>query len=177
MAADIPPGKSRSFQFMRWPDFDAALWKQVLSGSNSRAQQHSTTSIVGSDRNAAAIRAARENAERAGVNDMLRFEKADAVQLTADQPVGSIVSNPPYGVRLGDRAESQRLLSRFGQRLRDEFAGWQLAILGPAGTERLVGFPLESRLKTTNGGLRVQVLVGTVPVATKRATTRPAARP
>ena len=177
MSAEISAGKNRSFQFMHWPDFDAAQWKQVLAESNSRVRHDSGVSIIGSDRNAAALRAARENAERAGVNDMLRFEKADAERLTADQPVGWLVSNPPYGVRLGDRAESQRLLSRFGQRLVDEFAGWRIAILAPAGAERLVGFPLETRLKTTNGGLRVQVLVGTVPAAAKRRATRPAARP
>lgn len=177
MSAEISPGKNRSFQFMHWPDFDAAQWKQVLAESNSRVRHDSGVSIIGSDRTAAALRAARENAERAGVSDMLRFEKADAERLAAGQPVGWLVSNPPYGVRLGDRAESQRLLSRFGQRLRDEFAGWRIAILAPAGAERLVGFPLETRLKTTNGGLRVQVLVGTVPAAAKRRTTRPAARP
>ena len=177
MSAEISPGKNRSFQFMHWPDFDAAQWKQVLAESNSRARHDSGVSIIGSDRNAAALRAARDNAERAGVSDLLRFEKADAGRLAADHPVGWLVSNPPYGVRLGDRAESQRLLAQFGQRLRDEFGGWHVAILAPAGAERLVGFPLETRLKTTNGGLRVQVLVGTVPALVKRGATRPAARP
>ena len=177
MAAEISPGRSRSFQFMHWPDYDAAQWKQVLAESNSRARHESSVSIAGSDWSASALRAARENAERAGVSDMLRFEKADSAELTAGQTIGWIVSNPPYGVRLGDRAESKRLLSRFGQRLRDEFAGWQIAILAPDGAGQLVGFPLEARLKTTNGGLRVQVLVGTVPTAAKRSATRRAARP
>jgi putative N6-adenine-specific DNA methylase len=177
MATEISPGKNRSFQFTRWPDFDAAKWKQVLSESNTRRQQHTAISIVGSDRNAAALRAARENAERAGVHDVLRFVKADAEQVVADHAVGWIVSNPPYGIRLGDRGESLRLLSRFGQRLQREFAGWQVAILAPAGAERALGFPLEPRLKTTNGGLRVLALVGTVPAVAKRSATRTAARP
>ena len=177
IAAQIPPGRNRQFQLMRWPDFDAALWKQVLTRANSLVRQDSTPLIAGSDRNAAALRASRENAERAGVDGMLRLEKADALALRDQGPAGWIVSNPPYGVRLGDRAESKRLLSRFGQRLREEFAGWHIAILAPAGSERLLDLPLESRLKTTNGGLRVQVLAGTVPAATKRSATRSGARP
>ena len=172
MAARIAPGRSRTFQFMQWPDFDAALWKQVLARVNSGMQHDATMFIGGSDRNAAAIRASRENAERAGVAGMLRFEKADALEVSDEHQVGWIVSNPPYGVRLGDRAETKRLLSRFGQRLREEFAGWHIAILAPAGSERLIGLPLESRLRTTNGGLRVHVLVGTVPAARKRSATR-----
>jgi putative N6-adenine-specific DNA methylase len=175
IAARIAPGRNRQFQFMRWPDFDAAQWKQVLSEANTRTRDHATPAIVGSDRNAAALRASRENAERAGVAGMLRLEKTDALHVNAEHQAGWIVSNPPYGVRLGDRSETQRLLARFGQRLCDEFAGWQVALLAPAGTERLIGFPMESRLKTTNGGLRVQVLTGVVPAAanpTRRNTTR-----
>jgi putative N6-adenine-specific DNA methylase len=177
LAAQIAPGRNRKFQLMQWPDFDAAEWKQVLARANSRVRHDSTLVIAGSDRNAAALRASRENAERAGVIGMLRLEKADALDLSDQGPEGWIVSNPPYGVRLGDRAESQRLLSRFGQRLRDEFAGWHVAILAPAGAERLIGLPLESRLKTTNGGLRVQVLVGTVPSPARQSPTRSGARP
>ena len=177
IAAQIAPGRNRTFQFMQWPDFDAALWKQVLSAANSRVRHDSTVLIAGSDRNAAALRASRENAARAGVDGMLQLEKADALAVSAQGREGWIVSNPPYGVRLGDRGESQRLLSRFGHRLRDEFAGWHVAILAPAGAERLIGIPLESSLKTTNGGLRVQVLVGTVPTKTKRSATRSGARP
>ena len=177
IAAQVAPGRNRQFQFMHWPDYDAAEWKHVLARANGRVRQDATPFIGGSDRNAAALRASRENAERAGVIGMLRLEKADALALNDQRHEGWIVSNPPYGVRLGDRAESKRLLSRFGQRLRDQFAGWHVAILAPTGSERLIGLPLQSRLETTNGGLRVQVLVGTVPAPTKRPATRSGARP
>jgi 23S rRNA G2445 N2-methylase RlmL len=90
---------------------------------------------------------------------------------------GWIVSNPPYGVRLGNRADSRRLMSEFGDHLREEFGGWYIALLAPPQSERLLGFPLDTRLKTTNGGLRVHVLTGTVPVTSKRRATRRDARP
>lgn len=177
MAARIAPGRNRTFQFTRWPDFDAALWKHVRSDADRRASEVATPVIVGSDRSAAALRASRENAERAGVVERLRLEKIDALHVNAEQPVGWIVSNPPYGVRLGDRGETKRLLSKFGQRLRDAFAGWHVAILAPAGTSRVLGFPMEQRLETTNGGLRVQLLTGVVPAAANRPATRSGAKP
>jgi 23S rRNA G2445 N2-methylase RlmL len=120
------------------------------------------------------LRAATENAERAGVGRLVSFERTDALQRQAPGGTGWIVCNPPYGVRLGDRAEAQHLLKRFGERLAGEFSGWHVSLLGPTQVERLLGFPLETRLRTTNGGLRVQVLSGTVPA---RQATRAAARP
>jgi hypothetical protein len=67
-------------------------------------------------------------------------------------------------------------MSQFGDHLREAFAGWHIAILAPPESERLLGFPLETRLKTTNGGLRVHILTGVVPRTSKRPATRRAAR-
>ena len=174
LAAQIAPGKNRRFRFMKWPDFDAAEWKRTTSDAIQRERAGSNPVILGSDRSAAALRAATENAERAGVGRLVSFERTDALQRQAPGGTGWIVCNPPYGVRLGDRAEAQRLLKRFGERLAGEFSGWHVSLLAPTQVERRLGFPLETRLRTTNGGLRVQVLSGTVPA---RQTTRAAARP
>jgi putative N6-adenine-specific DNA methylase len=118
--------------------------------------------IRGSDRSAAAIRAATENAERAGVTALVHFEKGDALRVEPDGPAGWLVSNPPYGVRLGDTGEARRLMARFGEMLRQRFGGWQIGLLAPAQLDRVLGIPLEARFRTTNGGLRVQFLAGAV---------------
>ena len=177
LATDTAPGKGRRFRFMSWPGFDSALWKAMLAEGVRRERRDGAPPVLGSDRSAAALRAATENAERAHVQSLVSLAKTDALVVTAPAEEGWIVSNPPYGVRLGDRADSRRLMSQFGDHLRDEFGGWRIALLAPPQSERLLGFPLETQVKTTNGGLSVHMLTGVVPVRSKRPTTRRAARP
>ena len=176
-AARIAPGKNRRFRFMAWPGFDERAWKRTLAQGAGQERSDSLPPISGSDRSAAALRAATDNAERAGVRGLVHLEKADAMTLDASTRAGWIVTNPPYGVRLGDRVETQRLLRDFGSVLRAEFGGWHLALLAPTQVEQDLRLPLESRLQTTNGGLRVHLLTGTVPAASGRPATRRAARP
>jgi putative N6-adenine-specific DNA methylase len=177
LAARIAPGKNRRFRFMAWPGFRGAEWKRVLANAVSQERADSLPLISGSDRSVAALRAATDNADRAGVRDLIRLEKRDALKLEGQAQPGWIVSNPPYGVRLGDRAESHRLFREFGQLLRAEFGGWHVTLLAATDVERVLQVPLKSRLQTTNGGLRVQVLTGVVPAVSGRSATRRAARP
>jgi putative N6-adenine-specific DNA methylase len=163
IAAGIAPGRHRGFRLMNWPGHDQAEWQRVHSAALRREKADSMPAIRGSDRSAAAIRAATENAERAGVTALVHFEKRDALRVEPDAPSGWVVSNPPYGVRLGDAGETRRLLARFGDRLRERFDGWQIGLLAPAQAERVLGIPLESKFRTTNGGLRVRFLVGVIP--------------
>ena len=162
IAARMAPGRNREFRFMQWPRFDAAEWKRVYAAALSREQPGSVPPILGSDRSAAAIRAAEDNARRAGVEAFVRFEKADALSIEGGPTPGWVVSNPPYGVRLGDSGESRRLLARFGDTLESRFTGWQVALLAPAQLQRAMRVPLEPGFRTTNGGLRVHLLAGLV---------------
>jgi putative N6-adenine-specific DNA methylase len=177
LATQTAPGKNRRFRFMSWPGFDSAGWKGTLAEAVARERRDGSSQVIGSDRSAAALRAATENAERAHVQSVVILEKTDALSVTPPNGPGWIVSNPPYGVRLGDRSDSRRLMSQFGDHLREEFGGWHIALLAPPQSERLLGFPLETRLTTTNGGLRVHVLTGAVPFTSNRRATRRGARP
>lgn len=171
IAAGIAPGQHRGFRFMHWPAHDQSEWRRVHSAALRRAKPGSMPIIRGSDRSAAAIRAATENAGRAGVSGLVHFERTDALRVEPDAPTGWVVSNPPYGVRLGDASETRRLLARFGDRLRGQFGDWQIGLLAPAQVDRVLGIPLETKFRTTNGGLRVQFQVGTVPARTASPTT------
>lgn len=162
LANRIAPGKNRQFQFMSWPGFSATEWKRVLDAAVS-AETDSRPEIRGSDQTAAAIRAATGNAERAGVSDRIRFERVDALRLAGGGTPGWIVSNPPYGVRLGSASDSRRLIRDFAVRLREQFAGWKLSLLTPADVTSLPGLDLTPLTRTTNGGLNVRILVGNVP--------------
>lgn len=164
MAGRIAPGRNRDFRFMQWPGFVKAEWERVRKSAIRYETREQVPSIRGSDRSAAAVRAATENARRAGVTGLVEFGKGDAEHVVAGQGRGWVVSNPPYGVRLGDARETTRLMARFGQALRQRFGGWHVALLAPGDPSRAAGFPLEATVRTTNGGLRVQVYTATVPI-------------
>jgi putative N6-adenine-specific DNA methylase len=172
MAAHIAPGRNRDFQFMNWPSHDPVEWERVRSAAIRREKREAIPVIMGSDRSASAIRAATENAERADVSAHIHFDRLDALRVEGPASPGWIVSNPPYGVRLGDSGESRRLVAQFGVRLRQSFGGWHLGLLATAQLQRTIGIPLETRLRTTNGGLRVQVLAGNIPGTPARSTSQ-----
>lgn len=163
IAAKVAPGKNRRFQFMRWPGFNPTEWERIHAIAVDKEHRVALPPIRGSDHAASAILAATGNADRAGVAGLVEFTRADALDATADDGAGWIVSNPPYGVRLGAAVDSRRLLNDFGQRLRERFAGWRLALLVPAELRRVPGLALTPNLRTSNGGLRVHMLAGSVP--------------
>jgi putative N6-adenine-specific DNA methylase len=83
---------------------------------------------------------------------------------------GWLVTNPPYGKRVGEEAALRDLWARLGQWARVRCPGWQAAVLAPdAALGRQLGLPLRPALRTANGGLPVQVLAGTVPRSPARA--------
>lgn len=163
MAAHLAPGRNRDFRFQRWPDFDAGEWKRVRTAATSAETRVRLPVIAGSDRSAAAISAAEHNAVRAGVDDLVRFTRIDAAHLTAPAEPGHVVTNPPYGIRLGDAAASRELLSRFATVLRERFAAWYLTALLPPAAGRALRLPTTTLFTTTNGGLRVAAVGTRIP--------------
>jgi putative N6-adenine-specific DNA methylase len=176
IATRVAPGKNRNFQFMQWPGFDQAAWRRVHAEA-VKQERRETPVIRGSDETARAIRAATENADRAGVAGRVALEKADALKIEPGADSGWIVSNPPYGIRLGDERRSRYLLRDFAERMRNEFGGWRFALLAPDSIASIPGLKLSNVIATTNGGLRVHMLVGSVPVKRQPSTTKPTAIP
>ncbi|HSA57667.1 MAG TPA: class I SAM-dependent RNA methyltransferase [Gemmatimonadaceae bacterium] len=164
MARRIAPGKHRSFRFAEWPEFEPAIWDRVKARALETERPSAGVAVVGSDRGRWAMRVSAENAERAGVASDVEFRLAEVTE--AIPPTGSpgwMVTNPPYGVRLGQREELRQLYADLGDVLRERFAGWHVGILST--DHRLdaqLRVPLLERLRTTNGGIRVHFLVGIV---------------
>jgi putative N6-adenine-specific DNA methylase len=166
MARDIPPGAHRTFAVEQWPGVSDALGREV------RAQLAAGTRplpgvILGSDRDAGAMEAARGNAARAGVADDISF----AVHALSAAPIpaharGWIVTNPPYGVRVGESGRVRDLWAQLGKVLRARAPGWEVALLSPdQALERQLGFPLRMAARTTNGGIPVRIMVGHLPMS------------
>jgi putative N6-adenine-specific DNA methylase len=163
LARRIPPGIARRFAFMTWPGFDAAAWEGLLRQARDRMLPRPPAPILGSDRDAGAVAASAANARRAGVGDDIEWRRA-AISAVAPPPgPGWIVTNPPYGVRVGERRQLRDLYAQLGNVARRCCPGWELAFLAAhAELERQTAVDLTSRFTTENGGLRVRLVQGKV---------------
>ncbi|NWF53742.1 MAG: class I SAM-dependent RNA methyltransferase [Syntrophaceae bacterium] len=162
MARRIPPGRQRHFAFMDWPNFDAAEWERLKALSQERSKK-SCPVIRGSDRDAGAIRAARENAERAGVAEGILFSIRSLSDLEAPPGRGWVVTNPPHGVRLKGNRDLRSLYIRLGRILRAKCPGWHAAILcGSDSLLDLTGIAFEGRFSFRSGGLRMSLARGRI---------------
>ncbi|HET9424189.1 MAG TPA: hypothetical protein VFO55_02370 [Gemmatimonadaceae bacterium] len=164
IARRMPPGLDREFSFLTWPGADTARWKALVEHARSQMLPRSPVSIAGSDRDGGAIEAARANAARAGVMEDIGF----AVQsISAAMPAGNgpglFVTNPPYGERIGESDAIRNLYAQLGNVAREHFGGWVFAMLSPTKTlESQTKLRLEERFRTSNGGIPVRLVVGTI---------------
>lgn len=164
LARRIPPGLRRSFAFERWPEFDARSWDTVRERARELVRPDGQALIQGSDRDAGAVRAANLNAERAGVAADIEWRRAAISAIEPPPSSGWIVTNPPYGVRVGERKRLRNLYAQFGNVLRAKCRGWEVAMLTThPELEHQTGFALESKFETTNGGIRVRLMRARVP--------------
>jgi putative N6-adenine-specific DNA methylase len=163
IARSIAPGLRRKFQFMTWPTFDQALWNGILEKANGSVT-NTTAGIRGSDRDRGAVEAASRNAERAGVADTIRFSvESVSASLAALEDVepgaGWVLTNPPYGIRMGESDELRNLYARVGTTLSTKL-GWRIGILtADTALVRETRLPLVPRFGTRNGGIPVSFLV------------------
>lgn len=167
LARRLPPGRGRPFAFERWPLVDPSVVARVRDEARARTLPSAVAPIIASDRDAGAIEAAMANAERAGVAGDITFIVRAVSHLMPPPGLhrpGAVVTNPPYGVRVGGSGELRNLYARTGAVLRASFAGWRVAVVSadPRLTGQL-GFALRDAVKTSNGGIPVTFAVGEVP--------------
>jgi len=177
IARRMAPGLHRSFAFERWPDFDANAYREVVSEAESAVLPSSPSVIQGSDRDEGAIEAARANAARAGVASDIEFAVRSISASEAPAERGWIISNPPYGVRVGERDPLRNLYAQLGKVVRSNYPGWYLALVtADVGLERQLGVGLRPLLRTSNGGIRVRVMGGEARGVGDRSSSGPAPR-
>lgn len=132
-AANIPPGLvNPDFAFTGWPDFDSAAWEKLLKTARDGVKIPPKLIMQGFDADPAAVEAAKANAKAAGVDGLIKFERADVADFSPKPGWGAVVvSNPPYGKRLEDPAVLQEFFRKLGTVLISRCKGYKIHLFVP----------------------------------------------
>jgi putative N6-adenine-specific DNA methylase len=159
-ALNIAPGLFRmQFAFERWPDFDEALWEQLLKEAENSEISELKAPIVGSDRDSDILNQARINAQQCGLADKVKFTQTELSQVEAPADSGVIICNPPYGERIGDAKELGDFYKLLGDVFKQRFKGWTAFVLtGNKELAKRVGLKASRRIPVYNGALACTLL-------------------
>lgn len=158
IAKNRAPGLYRHFAAEKWPGFDPIIWARVKDEARA-AEFNGDYRIFASDIDPKAIDIARENALRAGVADIIRFEVADAMRFDRRTERGIIVTNPPYGERIMARREAEELYAGFGKAYLSS-ENWKLYLLSShTEFERTFGKPADKKRKLYNGMIKCDLFM------------------
>ena len=159
IAKNRAPGLDRRFDAQRWAFLPPECWLDAAEEAQDK-EFHGHYDIWGGDIDPRAIDIARDNARKAGVDDCIRFEVADAARFHRDSPYGQLVTNPPYGERLLERQEAEELYRTFGKAWRTLPAGWRTLVLSShTEFERCFGRPADKKRKLYNGMIKCDVFM------------------
>lgn len=149
---NIAPGLNRSFVCESWPTMDKSIWEEVRGYAKSKINNEDFQ-ILASDVNGRLLKTARENALKAGVSENIAFQKLDARDFSSKKKYGFIISNPPYGERLGDMAEVEELYKAMGELYKD-LDTWSIyMITSHPDFQKLFGKKADKNRKLYNGRL------------------------
>lgn len=158
MARGIAPGLDRSFAFEKFLHHDVATWQRLRDEVRNLERPDVVMSISGVDRDPAALTAVKRNLVDAGVGGSVRVTQGDVLDVSPPAEQGVLVTNPPYGVRMGDADALAEFYPRLGNALKQRFAGWR-AFLFSADTRlpKLIGLKAQRRTPLYNGALECRL--------------------
>lgn len=152
IATNRAPGLKREFSSMSFPQIDNALWQNAKEEAESKIIRNSKFEAWASDIDENILDLTYENALNAGVEEHIKIFCKDARQIKKPESIkGSIVCNPPYGERMGDRTEVEQLYRQIGRTF-EGFQPWHIYIITSCEYfEKLYGRPADKIRKLYNG--------------------------
>jgi putative N6-adenine-specific DNA methylase len=152
------PGARRSFAFQKLCNFDAAVWDSMRAAARGRERPIAPRPIYGSDLYGEVLKDARRNLEHAGLESVVTLKQANILELSPPAPHGLLITNPPYGVRLGEQSELAAFYPRLGNALKQRFAGWRACIFtADMRLPKLIGLKPRRRTPLYNGALECRL--------------------
>jgi putative N6-adenine-specific DNA methylase len=144
MAVNQPPGMKRTFGFQKLTSFDEDLWKKIETEAMNKMKPIEFLDIYGSDMDLRAVRVARHNLKVAGLEEVAKVMQSDFVKLEPPTAEGTLVTNPPYGQRIGEDEDLKEVYPVWAKHMKESFGGWNTYFL-TADLE----MPKDMRLKPT----------------------------
>ncbi|MEY8481714.1 class I SAM-dependent RNA methyltransferase [Lachnospiraceae bacterium 48-21] len=155
IAADIAPGMNRSFTAEAWTNLiPKKLWYDAVEEAQDRIRDDIEVDIQGYDADRSVIRIARKNAKEAGVGHLIHFQERDVRELNNPKKYGFVITNPPYGERLEEKAALPELYRTFGESFArlDSWSAYMITSYEDA--EKYFGRKADKNRKIYNGMLK-----------------------
>ncbi len=168
MAADQAPNLNRErFGFHGWAGHQDVVWSELKREAEARAsigRKRCKTELMGFDQSPAALTAAKSNAMRAGIPALITLHGQSLAQLTRPETLtaeqGLLITNPPYGERLGELPELVQLYAQLGEKAKALFPGWTLAMFtGNPDLGHRLGLRAHKQYALKNGALDAKLLL------------------
>ncbi|MCX7895083.1 MAG: THUMP domain-containing protein [Thermoanaerobaculum sp.] len=156
LASGTPPGWRRSFAFERWPFVEGAWLDQLRQAARAHLVTPSEP-IAGSDVSSRAVALAQRAAKAAGVQQAVRFSQQDVRRMPPLAPGTLVISNPPYGLRVGEEAQLSHFYRQLGDTLKHAAVGSEVwLLLGNPRLARQLGLRPQRKFSLFNGPLPCQ---------------------
>ncbi len=155
IAANIAPGMNRHFISEQWDNLiEKSLWEDCFAEAKDQVNPEVTVDIQGYDIDGEIIKAARDNARRAGVDHLIHFQQRAAADLHHPKKYGFILTNPPYGERLEEKEALPKLYREIGTAW-ERLDAWSMFLIsGYEDTETYIGRKADKNRKIYNGMLK-----------------------
>ena len=155
IARNIAPGLNRKFASEEWARIDQSIWKQQRVDAYKAVDYDFTPTIYGSDIDKEAIYLAKENAIKAGVDDCIEFSVKPLQEVKLVGDYGCMISNPPYGERIGELKEVEDLYKDMGNLMRSNSTWGSYVITSMEYFEKLFGAKADTKRKLFNGRIKI----------------------
>ena len=155
MAANMAPGRNRSFTAEEWPHIvGKKVWYDAMDEAEEMIDLSVETDIQGYDIDEDMVKIARENARMAGVDKLIHFQRRGVEDLHHPKKYGFIITNPPYGERLQDKSQMPQLYRTIGERFR-ELDSWSMYLITAyEQAEKDIGRKADKNRKIYNGMMK-----------------------
>ncbi len=164
IAKNIPAGWHREFAFMDWPSFQPLRWQHIRREAESEITTTAEPFIYASDTDADIIQKLSQLIQDNHLSDTINVSSADFFELRprSIKPPGLVVLNPPYGRRIGSKNAADKMFGRIGEKLKNDFRGWKIALLMPD-KHLLAKIPFKTTSRElAHGGLQITLVTGKI---------------
>lgn len=154
IARNIAPGLTRKFASEEWELIPAEIWKEERKKAYEAVDYNTDLKIFAYDIDQKVVEAARDNAAEAGVDDCIEFKHMSMIDMRATEERGIIITNPPYGERIGEKKQIEKIYNKYNQFFKEN-PTWSLFMITTDKTveKKIMERPADRRRKLYNGRL------------------------